>query len=168
MLFASGMVAVPCRDYPSSQHSIITSLDAFLKTANSCGQFFLLHETYTSCPLEIRQIIANGGRKFYYIMPRNGGPTIDLNWSVNGARLIRKGSLSHYPSYWNTLKKANMKPPEPLIQAYRKLASFIKTKSQKIVAPKSKRTFYLGTDAKRLRDGGVSLVGWDDVPSLVS
>lgn len=161
VIFAGGMVAVPDCDYPTSQYSMIKSLKSFLTAAKSCHQFFLLHEAYNSCPLDMRETVGNNGKRFYYIMPRNGGPTIHVYWAGADEHRIRRGFLSHYPTYWNTTEEANLKAPKTLSQEYRKFAAFIKKNSEKLSRPK--RSVYLGSDARHLRDLGAILVGWDDV-----
>lgn len=168
MIFANGMVPVlDCR-YPTRRYKTVKSLDEFLEASKICSSFFLLHHSYNHSPLDVEHVVRDNGTKFYFIMPRNGGPTIDLRIYGDETYQIRKASLSHYPSYWNTVEEINLPAPESLKQKYRRLTSLIKKSREKLTKPtiynKSKRSAYLGAEAKRLRDRGVRLVGWDDGP----
>lgn len=165
-IFARGMVAVPNCNYLTSNYTNLTSLKEFEGATKSCRQFFLTHQAFSFCPLEVRGTVGNDGKEFYYIMPRNGGPTIDLFWAGADTLHIKVGFLSHYPTYWNPAEETNLRAPKPLIQEYGKLAAFIRKHSEKISGPK--RSVYLGPHAKQLRDRGAVLVGWDDIPTKLT
>lgn len=99
------------------------------------------------------------GETKYYIVQRNGGPTIDLFQTglveVEGKPALGSGSISYYPTFWNTLTEENQKPPKALAKFYRHIVSRIKANSTKLV--RGERVYCIGPGAQKLVEQGLEL-----------
>lgn len=160
-VFDAGAWLVPDLRFEEQSYCIIRDTDTFVRTRKATRLFFILHDSYFACPLEMRPLARTGQSPHYYIMQRNGGPTIDffspgiVNNKEN--RSIGQGFLAHHPSYYNTRTRTNLKTPPTLLAVYKDLCSGIKSSTSPLRA--GKRTFLLGKEAHGLRSQGVPLVG---------
>lgn len=91
----------------------------------SAASAFLVRADYEQWPLDLQP--SNGK---YVIMPRNGGPSISVSWpwegTLDGNHIIREGSVSHYPSYWNTALQIYVPAQPPLKKAFREIAAYFR------------------------------------------
>lgn len=125
-LCSSGFELISGRLLDTPEIVRFSNADQFL-CDDSAAAAFLVRPDYEECPLELQRLPSSGK---YTIMPRNGGPTIDISWPwegiLDGERVVRDGSLSHYSSYWNTVLKASVAAPPRLKSAFREVTTFLK------------------------------------------
>lgn len=102
LVFDQGGWLVPDLNYTIPQYVTIGSYETYLDYRKQTRLFFILHPSYLKSPLDLHSI-EKDGRTVYFIMQRNGGPTIDflscVEYKEKGKAYISTGSLSHYPTY---------------------------------------------------------------------
>lgn len=160
-VFDGGGFVVPDLHYPEQNHPLLKNVQSLVKARKSAKLFFILHDDYFLCPLEMRQIKKEGEKPFFFIMQRNGGPTIDFYWAgeirEKGEPVeVGSGYLGYHPTFWNTRTQQNERPPNSLLEFYRKLATWIKGSPQK--ATGTSRTYFIGSGALALENAGAKLL----------
>jgi hypothetical protein len=110
-----------------------TKPDELLQVVAPYHTVHLFRSDYARCPLDVRPLSDKDDSEGFFIMPRNGGPTILLNLSAkrtsSGQCVLTEGSVHHYPWYWNTSALRNEKASTELKAAYRQIVAFIKAGS---------------------------------------
>lgn len=151
-----GAYFVPDHIYTDEKFDKITTFSKFRECRiNGTNLFFILHNSYEDCPFELRPIVKNEVTGFY-ILQKNGGPTIDLfcpsSFDKNGTDVIAPGFVAFHSSYWNTTTREEVRAPESIKLWYRMLTKTIKERSMKIRA--RHRIFMVGQGATaRLAEG---------------
>jgi hypothetical protein len=134
-LFAQQAVLIPDLHFETKGYLELDSFPAAIEYFHKKYHFYITHKSFLKCPLEMREMVKNG-ISYYYIMPRNGGPAIDIlrsNVSKHlGIYRVGIGFLSYYPTYWDTVTEENRKPPIELINFYKNISNFIKQKTNRI------------------------------------
>lgn len=161
LLLAEGAVLVSDKNYETSHHQRLRSVDEFERARlDGVSLFYILSDAFDKSPLEMRFLKEKGN---YFIMPRNGGPAIEYSCGAvffkDGIQHIAQSFLAHYSTYWNTLSNKNEKSPEELKLFYSKVARHVKAVSTKIRT--KNRIYWIGTEAERLRRKGAKFVGVD-------
>lgn len=145
-LLGRGARFVPDISYSRQQYVELTSLHDVLTAAKETKLFFVIHDTFIRCPLELRQ--RRSVADAYYIMPRNGGPALDLYFTGKlppADTCIPNGFIGCYPSFWDIAHQRNEEIPLDLKKVYQEARKFIQ-KSSRLVKP-GKRRFYCGQKA---------------------
>lgn len=157
-----GAFLVPDRNYDRCAHDEIRDLMEFQHCRGAGGPnlFYIVSSKYFACPLEMREVLKGGARK-YFISQRNGGPTVDLFcprvFTKNGIEFIPPGAISHHPTYWDRDAQRMVRPPESLRRFYQDLAWFIKQRST--VVRSKHRLFFVGQGATARLASGSQLGG---------
>jgi hypothetical protein len=153
---------VPDLKYDAPEYFRITSLVEFKKVRKAKRHFFVLSSAYLKSPLKLRRV-EKGRAGFYRIEHRVGGPTIDFLGSGTldrgPTRLIVAGSVSHYPSYYDSLANILVHPPEGLKALYTAIVKRIK-RTCFPVRGKS-RKYWVGPRAALASASGAIRVGLD-------
>jgi hypothetical protein len=161
---SNGAWLIPDVDYPQKQPALLTSESLFVAARLSVRHFFIIRDDYLKVPLEMRRI-EKGGRTVYYISQREGGPTVDFlgGWIFTRGpeRFIRPGSLSHYPTFFDTHERRFQKMPKEIVSFFSQLATHLK-KSYRRIKPK-KVTFWVSSNALSEVERGAKLVGLEDL-----
>ena len=116
----------------TSEPAAIKSKNEILRFVASTEekQWHLIHDSFSKFELDMRAIKEGRNKGKFFVMPRNGGPTIDLSWSgvreLKGKRFVREGSVSHYPTFWNPVTEENDRAPEAQRNAYKEIVKWIK------------------------------------------
>ncbi len=102
-----GVRIVPSKDYETSQPVIVSSVEAFEPERAETNLFFLVSDSWLRCPIEVRQYATGPKSGKYFLMQRNGGPSIDLfcprlEQMTGGPASIAAGMLGYYSTFWNT------------------------------------------------------------------
>jgi len=150
---------VPDINYGTAKPAHVTTYEEFKKYRERTRMFFILHESYIAAPLEMREILKDGQRVFF-VMQRNGGPSIDFMSSVEfieeGRTKINPGSLAHHKTFWNPKTRRNEETPGVLLKLYRELSAVVKK-----VATRHKvgvRTYWIGNAVHdRIKSGQLDL-----------
>lgn len=158
---AEGAVFVPDIDYESPQYSKISCIEDYEKSrAAGVSVFYILSDAYERTPLGLRFLDA---KSRYFIMPRNGGPSIDFSCGVTylkeGAWYMAQSTLAYYATYWNPLHERNEPAPPELKSLYNKAVRFLKAMDGRVQT--KARTYWVGAEAADLRRNGMKLVGVD-------
>ncbi len=157
-IFEEGAWLIPDIHYRMSKYAEIHDLGAFERYRKQTNLFFILAKGYQRCPLEL-QSIEKRGKRFYFVMQRNGGPAIHLfcsqEFRERGVAFLGLGSLSYFPTFWNTITSSNERVPESLKLFYAKLLRRIKSLSKKTTV--SGRVYHVGEQAQRLQEKGIRL-----------
>jgi hypothetical protein len=157
---SAGLWLVADRNYETSEYPQVTHIHDYLSVRNDVRQFFIGRSSYVNMPMSMRRV-ENEGSTFYYIFPRDGGPTISFlrsgTFERNGRQWLRPGFISHYPWYFNPVTKENDKPPRELILTFRKLSNHIKSRSTRIKP--GVRSYWISRDAQALVKEGCGLIG---------
>jgi hypothetical protein len=159
-LLSQDATLVPDVKYAADEYVLARStaqLETFRPTTK---QFFVLHPSYQVCPLEMRPLEKAGQETRYFIMPRNGGPSIDVYCAGEvesaGQPFIGSGMLGHYPTFWNQEVEENQPAPQALVEFYRSTVKWLRGYARRIKI--AGRNYYLGPDAARLLAAGHQLV----------
>ena len=160
-IISEGGALVPDLDYDTPEYQRLNSIEMFDQVKSSgASMFYVLLDIVSTSPLEMRFSKEKGK---YYIMPRNGGPTIEFSCGAvfmkGGRQHIAQSFIAHYPTYWNTTLEINEKVPDELRQFYKQMSGFVKKWCHKI--SNKNRSYYVGTEIEKLRDEGGLLVGVD-------
>lgn len=106
------------------------SLSSFVEADPVWTTAFALRPDYECCPLEVHRLSELPTADKYYIMPRNGGPTIDISWGwegiLDGGLVLRESVISRYPSHWDTRLLENVAASEPLKRAYAEVTAYLR------------------------------------------
>lgn len=163
-ILSNGACLIPDLDYSQKQPALLTNESLFLAARLSVRHFFIIRDDYLKMPLEMRRI-QKGGRIVYYISQREGGPTVDFLgggiFTRGTERFIRPGSLSHYPTFFDTQDERFQKMPKEIVTFFAQLVTHLK-KSYRRIKPK-KVTFWLSPNALNELQGGAKLVGLEDL-----
>lgn len=120
---------VPDMNYPVPRPLQIRSYSDYEKYRGQERLFFILHASFMVTPLEMHEI-EKEGRTVYYIVQKNGGPTIDFLSSVeyeeDGKSYVGSGFLAYHGTFWNPETHRNEKAPEALISFYAALTGMVK------------------------------------------
>jgi hypothetical protein len=158
-VFSQGSYLVPDLHYPNPEYVKIRSVDDFLHYRQETRLYFMLHENYAISPLEMRQI-EKDGKKSYFIMQRNGGPSIDLfmtaEFVVDDTTKVAPGFVAYYPTFWNTITHQNQKVPSHLLDAHGEIRKYIRSiaASNKL----GKRSYWIGREMSRALDDGTMVL----------
>lgn len=103
---------------------------------------YVLHDDFIECPLFQESFIdSETGQTKYYIIPRYGGPSIDICYFP----LVNKGMISHYPYYfYETNDYYKVPPPEAMLQLYKDICKFIRKTT--VVIKYYNRRYYCGSE----------------------
>ena len=127
--------------------------------------FHLAREDFTKLPLEMVRLDGGADEGKYFIMQREGGPTIHLMWSgvqeFEGIRFVSFGDISYYGTFWNPQTEQFEKAPKAQRDAYRELTQYIKAHSVESENPPNYRPVRIGKEAARQWADGLQ-IGWDD------
>jgi hypothetical protein len=130
--------------------------------------FHIIHPSYQVCPLRLSPVQRPGEPTRYYVVQKEGGPTINLFFggtiAENAQVRITDNFLSYHSSFWNFNTGRNEKPTRALIDYYKHFARFIKSNS-KILRDK-KRTYYASDAARRLIAEGVTVRGLEHLAAI--
>jgi hypothetical protein len=159
-ILSQGAWLVPETDYNEPYYKPICDINAYLGYRNNGERmFFVISDLYKICPLEMRNTKNPLGKEIFYIIPRNGGPTIDFfntgAYIENGNMFIATGPIGFYTTYWNTTLQKNEKPPEAMKEFYKAIVSHIKKNSVK--EKHGNRIYWIGKNAKQLLNAGAKL-----------
>ena len=129
-----GFELIPGHLYSEPRFIRCNSVGEFYRFGPPVFDSFLVRPDYEACPPEIHRLPS---KEQYVVVPREGGPTIDISWPYewtdSHGRFIRDGSLSHYPTYWNTILGENVPAPETLRKAFREIVGFLKRGASRAV-----------------------------------
>jgi hypothetical protein len=147
---------VPDMRYSAPVYSEIADIPTLRKVRPEARLFFVLHKSYLVTPLEMR-CFSGEGTAMWYIVQRNGGPSIDIfcpgQVETASSKIIGQGYMGYHPTFWNPSTARNEQPPPALKQMYALLQRHIKQHATRVTL--AKRTFWIGQDAVRL-----SRLGW--------
>ena len=161
--FSQGAWMVPDLLYKTPAPRIVSNLDSFAECAEE-RLFFIQHASFLCSPLLFAKLEKNN-ETVYSISQRYGGPAISLfcrgQFLKDREVYIGPGSLSHYPTYRNTITGEDEKPPESLRQLYALLVKHLKRNSFRIKP--GIRVYWIGMHARELLRQGAKLVGYENV-----
>lgn len=161
-LFNHGATAVPDLRYQTASYEAVTNVEELNRALRWTRYFFIMHPSFTRQPLEVRRV-RSGDSEFFSILPRNGGPAIDLLLSLGGEvspKRVPTGMLGLYPSYWDLEGQTNMKQPSTAVSFFDLLKKVIITGA--VCVRTKKRIHWIGqSTAQRARAGEIELVGLD-------
>ena len=162
-LFDASTELVPDLNYATQEYTVCKTMAEVMQFRPQARYFFALRDDFTALPLEVRHN-SSSGRSFYYIMQRDGGPTLDVSlggeFLKEGPELIGPGSLSHYPTYWHYVDNCNKPAPKPLVTLYRQLTYRIRKTFTRYKT--SIRTYWIGPGAVARVRRGTRLVGFEN------
>jgi len=162
-VLAGGGRLVPNGKYPTPRHIELTDVHEVMERKDRIGQFFILHPSYSTSPLKMVDIQRPGHAREYIIMPRHGGPSIDLycgRVKGDGPKPYMVASfLAYYPTYWNDELEVKEKTPDALKRFYASLTKRIKSGSRMLKT--ETRSYYVGRAAQQLVADGMGLSGYD-------
>ncbi len=158
----SGAWLVPDVDYKTPEAARISTYTEYEGYRGSTRMFLIVHPSYFAAPLEMKET-SKEGKCVYFIMQRNGGPTIEFMSSVEfreaGRAKINPGFLAHHKTFWNPKTHRNEDMPAALLKLYRELSSIAKK-----IATRQKvgmRTYWIGNVVKDLIEAGKLCLGID-------
>jgi hypothetical protein len=144
-VFSAGASMIPDLHFEEPSLTTISDFEGYCSYRERTSLFFILHDSYNVCPIEIRAG-QKQGVPFFFVMQRNGGPAIHYvstyRFMKDGKLTVNPGFLSHYPTFWNTTRGQNQKPPAALLSLFRTLFSNIRGMSKSIKY--GKRTYRVG------------------------
>lgn len=164
-LLSSETWIVPDLRYKTAEYSVIRDLDTYLAVRRETMQFFVLHDDWITSPLEMHQYTwQHDGNKYYSVMPRNGGPTIDFEvcnrYEKRGRLYFASGSVSYYTWHWDTRLHERRKPPSSLKDTFKQIRALVMDGAQKIVTEKAKREYLVCSGAAdEINSGRIKLGG---------
>lgn len=163
-VLGKGAFLVPDIDYSSTEYVTVRSVDDYLRHRANTRLFFIIHEDYLTTPLEMRQAF-KGGNLIYYVMQRNGGPSIEFLSTVecieNSTTKVNPGFVAHHPTFWNPNTRQNEKPSAALIRLFGEIRSFLRSraKAEKL----GKRSYLVGGEMMAALKNGTKTLGIDGV-----
>lgn len=150
----------PDLDYVAPWPIRIKTYDDYKVHRQRARLFFILHDSFFVAPLEMRKI-EKGGRSVYFIMQRNGGPTIDflstVEYEEHGKTHLGPGFLAYHRTFWNPKSEANEVPSEGLISFFKELTRTVKKAS--IRTKVGVRTYWIGKATTGLLEKGIKHLG---------
>jgi hypothetical protein len=158
-----GAWLVPDIHYQTPELARITMLGDYERFRKVTRLFFILHPSYLRVPLDVREA-SKEGKSVYFIMQRNGGPTIDflssVEFSEGGEHRIKPGFIAHYSTFWNTETQQNEKMPAALLKLYRELSGLVR----RLSTPRRTgvRTYWIGKEVQQLLAAGSLHLGIDE------
>ncbi|MBI1929367.1 hypothetical protein HYR99_34625 [Candidatus Poribacteria bacterium] len=166
-IFENGGWFVPDIRYKTNEYIDVRNEKEYLGCREATRLFFILHQTYLKSPLEMRPCESQiDGQRFYFIMPRNGGPTLDFYcpkpFIKDEVLHLPPGALGYYPTFWNTTAERNEKTPQEVVGFYRQIVKQIRENSSQAVSNQTGRSFYLSERALKKLKNGAKLVGLED------
>ncbi len=136
LVISEGGLLVPDCDYKESIYVVLSTLEQFKEYRKLTNQFFILHESWDSEPLEMKSFSSRDGDVNYFIVQKCGGPTIDYfstgEYLEGERKRIGKGFLSYYPQYWSPKNQCYIKVPSELKYFYNRLVKTLKQDSTTI------------------------------------
>ena len=155
-----GAWLVPDIDYKTSEPTRITTYEEYEECRKSTRLFFILHPSFSDTPLEMRETVKDR-RQVFFVMPRNGGPSVEflssVEFSESGRAKINPGFIAHHKTYWNPRTQRNDAVPAALLELYRELSA-----EAKRVAMREKvgvRVYWIGRVVRRLMEAGKLQLG---------
>jgi hypothetical protein len=130
-LLGKGGALLVDRHYSAPVPDTLDSIHAFehLRRSEGVSQLFVIFAQCEESPVTMRRI-DKGDAHFFYILPREGGPTLDLIFgprkTVEGRVAIPHASVSHYPTYWSTTRQKNLPAPKELVSIYKAVVAEMK------------------------------------------
>jgi hypothetical protein len=160
-LIDEGASLVPDLHYDEQNYLILNNIQAVKDARTKTKLFFIIHNSYFFCPLEMRPLNRSGESFSFFIMQRNGGPTIDFyspgEVQKGGSVAIGPGFVGYHGTFWNTRTQQNERSPKTQIAFYRKLTNWIKTRRGERAVGKH-RTWFIGPHALEAEKRGLQLV----------
>jgi hypothetical protein len=160
-LIDSGARLIPDLHYASRHYVVCSSLEQVLGHRSQTRSFFVVRNDFSLIPLELVENRSEG-KRWYFIMPRNGGPAITLllggEFMKDGFEFIRPGNINFYRNYWDPIAQQNNPAPAAQKAFIRDLRSWIEKNFQRIPA---KRPYWGGRGALSRVEAGAGLIGLD-------
>lgn len=153
-ILQDGNILVPSLFYNKPEHFNIENFESFKMHQNNTRLFFIINYNWLKEPLCLKKVHNKIEGEKYYLMQKNGGPTIDyarnIEFNKNGKRYLSVGFIGYHKYYWSTISKKNEKVSYELLNTYKKIIKFYKTISTKTCI--YKRMFWVGSNAKHSLD----------------
>jgi len=158
-----GVKFVPDLHYEGQKISTLDSYDSVLQGRERERHFFLIHPEFTAEPLEVREI-AKEGKKEYFIMPKNGGPALDLLLDTevpdSTPPTLAPGSLSYYRTFWSNRERMNKPAPSAQKEIYRQFCARVRESFVEIKP--GIRRYWIGPGAGLKVKSGWRLLGLEN------
>lgn len=159
-----GAVLIPDIEYHSDRYVEVANNKMFCHYRDITRLFYVVHGSYIVRPLEMR-MLHKDGRDTWYIVQRNGGPSIDLfltaSSSENSGKRVIPGFVAYHKTFWNADASENQEPPLSLIRFYSEIKSAIQAKAIRRVI--GKRAFWVGREMVSLLNSGSAILGLSGV-----
>jgi hypothetical protein len=146
-----GAWLVPDIGHQTSTPLQIKTYEEFKEHRKSTRLFFIIHPSFYTVPLEMRETVRDG-RHVFMVMQHNGGPAIEFLSSVEFTegeqRKINPGFLAHHKTFWNPKVHENQAMPPTLLQLHSELCAQVKK-----VARREKvgvRVYWIGRAVRQL------------------
>lgn len=154
-ILSSGAWIAPDLDYSQPKHDVVRTADAYWNVRNQTNLFFILHESFYRCPLELRVHSSGPKAGRFFLMQRNGGPALSFFcprvYEKGESKCLPAGMLAYYPTYRNTARAENEKTPKELVRYFREVTAVIQDEADQRTV--GSRIYWIGKDAKtRFRD----------------
>jgi hypothetical protein len=144
-VFETGAWMIPNLHFQTPAMPTIVNVEEYYTYREKTSLFFILHDSYKLCPIELSAGEKHGAR-FFFVMQRNGRPTINYlstsQFMKDGKLNLNPGFLSYYPTFWNTIVGENQKSPSSLPVLFRRLSANLRARSKSIRF--GKRTYMVG------------------------
>lgn len=164
LLLGKGAVLVPDVEFGSPIHDEVRTVEDYLRFRETTRLFFVLHDSFTVAPLELRSIQREGGQR-YYVMQRSGGPTIDFLSTVQfveeGVDKVNPGYLAFHRTFWDPKAGENRRPPDDLLKLYDELRSLLKTCAKHVKI--GTRRYWVGNEMDTALRSGVRSIGIEGI-----
>ena len=156
----AGCWLLPDVHYEAPQPTRISKIEEFDQWRKSTGLFFIQHPSFVKTPVEMTEI-EKDGKKVFFIMQRNGGPTIDFmtaaEFEEGGRAKINPGFLAHHKSFWNSSTQRNEDMPPELLSLFRELSAEAKQMARRERV--GVRTYWIGTVIQKQLGAGALHLG---------
>ena len=158
----AGLLFVADKDRSTPEYETLATADSVIHERDAARLFFLLLPAMLG-PLEVREHKSSAKSGQFFIMQRNGCPTIDLLFPTrsrgDGGERIASGFLAYHKTYWDLEAEENLPVPEPLLAVYKSLSRAIRARTRKISG--KARTYYLSQELESEVEAGLTLMGVD-------
>ena len=148
-ILAQGAKFVPCLRYRTKVHEQLSEMAPILRIINTdrlIGPFLLMHERFSREPPALSPS-AWGGRQWYTVDNRYGGPYLDLFpcFFHRTARppLVTAGFLGYYPTYYLNSGEREVPAPDELKSMYRSIKGFIQRRCVKFAVDEVNRLYWV-------------------------
>ena len=129
------------------------------------GTFYILGDNYYKTSLVMDRFDEGELKGKYFLIPRNGGPAIDIHfrrvYEEDHKRFVAPAFVSHYPTFWHPEEEVNKKVPEEIKSTYKEIVKFIK-KNGYPCEPVTNWRFYAGKHAVEEFMKGLLTFEWDE------